>query len=212
MERLKEYRLPLAIIVICMTVLCAGFLFFDRSTDKFRLEEEIVEVSLESLLDMNTYEDENIQVIESEFFPLMVDVKGAVVSPGVYELIKGERVDNAIKKAGGLTKEADANAVNFALHVTDEMLIYVPYQGEEGITSAYKSMEAAGEQTEQLININTAEMTVLLELNGIGPQKAQSIIEHRETKGLFKTIEELTEVSGIGLKTLEKIQNQITVN
>lgn len=211
MERIKQYKLPIIIIFISLSFFLARQLYTDPYTDKTRLDEHVQDVSLEALLEMEVPIEGEVEQVEREIFPLLVDVKGAVVLPGVYELKKGERVDHAIKRAGGLTAEADVNAVNFAQHVSDEMVIYVPVQGEE--VSPYSfSLGAVEQQENQLIDINTADITALLELNGIGPQKAQSIIEHRETNGRFNTIDELTEVSGIGLKTLEKIQNQITAN
>lgn len=213
MEKVKQYGLPIAIVCISLSVMLGRYVFSDTSTDTISNEEEIAEVSMAALLEMEHSLEEEVETGEREVedYPLLVDVKGAVVSPGVYELTKGERVDHAIKKAGGLIADAEANAVNFAMHLTDEMLIYVPYKGEE-VTVSLVSPETTEEKADQLIDINTADLTRLLELNGIGPQKAQSIIDYREANGLFKTIDELTDVSGIGVKTLEKIQNQITVN
>ena len=62
-----------------------------------------------------------------------------------------------------------------------------------------------------MININTCSYEDLLSLNGIGPVKAQAIIEYRSTNGGFSSIEEITNVSGIGEKTFESIRNFITV-
>lgn len=210
MEKIKQYRLPVTIASLVVVILFGRYVLNVSSNEEVNVDEETQELTLDLLLDTEVYEEEDDDW-DKEDSPILVDVKGAVVSPGVYELSKGERVDHAIKKAGGLIEEAEANAVNFAKQLTDEMLIYVPYKGEEGSESAFVS-DLNVEQDTHLINVNTAEMTVLLELNGIGPQKAQAIIDYRETNGLFSTIEELTDVSGIGIKTLEKIQNQITVD
>lgn len=210
MEKIKQYRLPVTIASLVIAVLFGRYVLNISSNEEVNLTEETQELTLDLLLDTEVYEEEDNDW-DKEEFTILVDVKGAVVSPGVYELSSGERVDHAIKKAGGLIEEAEANAVNFAKQLTDEMLIYVPYKGEEGTESAYVP-DLNVEQDTHLININTADMPVLLELNGIGPQKAQAIMDYRETNGLFSTIEELTDVSGIGIKTLEKIQNQITVD
>lgn len=211
MEKIKQYRLPVTIASLVVVILFGRYVLnVSSNEEEVNVDEETQELTLDLLLDTEVYEEEDDD-LDKEDSPILVDVKGAVVSPGVYELSKGERVDHAIKKAGGLIEEAEANAVNFAKQLTDEMLIYVPYKGEEGSESAFVP-DLNVEQDTHLINVNTAEMTVLLELNGIGPQKAQAIIDYRETNGLFSTIEELTDVSGIGIKTLEKIQNQITVD
>lgn len=212
MERIKEYRLPIIIVAVFLIVFLGRYLISINSTDKAISEENNIEISLDELLEPDSFMEGETNESEIEFFPLLVDIKGAVVSPGVYELTKGDRVDDVIRKAGGLTEEANTDAVNFAQHVKDEMVVYVPVLGEEGAASLIASPTGADQQADELININNADLSTLLQLNGIGPQKAQSIIDYREANGFFKTIDELTDVSGIGLKTVEKIQNQITVN
>ena len=62
------------------------------------------------------------------------------------------------------------------------------------------------------ININTATSQELQTLRGIGPAMAQRIIEYRQTSGRFSTVDDLTNVKGIGEKTLEKIRDSITVH
>ena len=60
------------------------------------------------------------------------------------------------------------------------------------------------------VNVNTADATAIAEeLNGVGVKKAQAIIDYRKANGEFKTIEALTEVKGIGLKTVEKNRDAI---
>jgi competence protein ComEA len=179
---------------------------------------------------LNNEEEDNfvpIQDIEEEIPPatvdsqpqgsntLYTDIKGEVKKPGVYELIPGERVKDAIVKAGGFTENADEKQVNLALKVTDEMIIYIPKIGEELSNSAIApqaNTAATNSGTNQgKINLNTASSQELTELPGIGPAKAEAIMEYRETNGQFKTIEDLKEISGIGEKTFEKLQDLITV-
>lgn len=145
---------------------------------------------------------------------IMVDVKGEVVSPGVYELTTEDRVIDAIQLAGGYTNEAETNLVNHAQKLQDEMVIYIPKKGEEladlpieqTVTSGQASKNSAGK-----ININTADESQLTTLPGIGPSKAQAIIAYREETGSFKNIEDLTNVSGIGDKTFEKLKELIDI-
>ena len=140
---------------------------------------------------------------------ILVDVKGAVKNPGVYEANEGDRVNDIIQKAGGILNNGEKNAVNLAMKVSDEMIIYVPYIGEEGeVVNDQASLSA----TEGLVNINKASETELLQLPGVGPSKAAAIIEYREQNGGFSTKEDLKKISGIGEKTYEKLEPFLTIN
>lgn len=144
----------------------------------------------------------------------MVDVKGAVVNPGVYEAEEGDRVVDIIQAAGGLLENADKNQINFAMKVTDEMVLYFPVAGESETGDSSFSTEAVltgGASDSEKVNINIATEEDLQTLTGIGPSKAAAIIEYREKNGQFKETEQLMEISGIGEKTFEKLKEQITV-
>jgi len=154
------------------------------------------------------------QVISSQDSPfVMVDIKGAVQKPGVYQLPKDARVKDALAQAGGATKEADLRQLNLASKLQDEMAVYIPAAGEEiPPSSPVSSISSSGTSNDQpLVNINTANTDELQTLNGIGPSKASAIVSYREENGLFQTVEDLGQVSGIGEKSLEKIKAQITV-
>ncbi len=145
-----------------------------------------------------------------ELSTVYVDVKGAVVRPGVYELKSGMRVKDALEMAGGVSSEAEVNFVNLAELLVDEMVIYVPKVGEE-ITEPNKTLTGSSKKSDDLISINKATIEELQTLPGIGPSKAAAIIEYREQKGGFATIDELLSITGIGPKTLEKFRDKITV-
>lgn len=152
---------------------------------------------------------------------VIVDLKGAVRKPGIYRMNAGERVSDAVVRAGGLTGKADENKINLAQKVADEMVIFVPEKGEKvppeisaastaSAASSQKSVsEAAGGGGQ--ININTADEQALQHLTGIGPAKAKAIIQYREQHGPFKSVDDLNGVSGIGDKSLEKIRPDATV-
>lgn len=142
---------------------------------------------------------------------ILVDVKGEVRSPGVYPGERGDRVIDMIEKAGGLTEEADPQAINFAMRITDEMAIYIPAIGEETIGNLVMENAGVSGGTDGKVNINKASKEELETLSGIGPSKAQAIIEYREENGAFRTPEDLMSVSGIGEKTFEKLKDSITV-
>lgn len=154
-----------------------------------------------------------------------VDIKGAIKVPQVVPVTPGMRVHDVVEMAGGVTGEADQSQVNLAQLVTDQMVIYVPKVGEEvnpstealvadsKVTESAVS-ESSGDATSggDLVNINTADTTMLQTLSGIGEKRAADIINYRETNGLFETVDDLDQVSGIGEKTMEKLRPLITVN
>ncbi|MGH2065875.1 helix-hairpin-helix domain-containing protein [Aerococcus sp. L_4] len=154
-----------------------------------------------------------------------VDIKGAIKVPQVVPVTPGIRVHDVVEMAGGVTGEADQSQVNLAQLVTDQMVIYVPKVGEE-VSPSTEALVADSKVTESavsessgdgtsdgdLVNINTADTTMLQTLSGIGEKRAADIINYRETNGLFKTVDDLDQVSGIGEKTMEKLRPLITVN
>ncbi|MBX0315013.1 helix-hairpin-helix domain-containing protein [Planomicrobium glaciei] len=144
---------------------------------------------------------------------LMVDIKGQVAKPGVYELPVDSRMTDAIDAAGGFLAAAEPKAINLAMKVVDEMVIYVPEIGEEAaVPTAQPGTAAAGSAKEALVNLNTATDAELMTLPGIGPSKAEAIIAYRTDSGNFQKIEDLKNVTGIGDKTFEKLKDSITVN
>src|SRR5699024_9543853 len=116
---------------------------------------------------------------------IMVDVKGAVEKPGVYEMDKQDRIKEAIEKAGGFTKTALKVDVNLAQHVQDEMVMLVAEEGEKVSEGTENTSPAAQQSSEtvQKININRATEVELTSLTGIGPSKAEAIIQYREEHG-----------------------------
>lgn len=139
--------------------------------------------------------------------PIFVDVKGAVIRPGIYRAEEGERVHDLIIRAGGFSDAADERLVNLASRVTDEMVIYIPKAGEDSPAIA----DAAGERKDGMVNINKADEGELQTLPGIGPSKARAIIAYREEQGPFQKPEDVMKVSGIGGKTFERLQDSVSV-
>ncbi|APX73018.1 helix-hairpin-helix domain-containing protein [Companilactobacillus allii] len=142
---------------------------------------------------------------EPEF--VMVDVQGAVKSPGVYRMKNTSIVKDAINLAGGVNDDAELKQINQAQHVTDEMQISVPSVGEVPQNSP---MQSSPSKTSK-VNINTATVDDFQNVSGIGPKKAEKIIDYRTQNGNFEVLEDLTKVSGIGDKTLESLSDQLTI-
>lgn len=193
-----------------------AFLIFSPSAESTKGGENMADdYFLDSQPDTEITEinEEELEAPVSNPEFVMVDVKGMVASPGVYELQQDKRIVDALDMAGGLAKHADGAQVNFAARLQDEMVIYVPAEGEEADhllmdSSVYDSEE---ESQGDKVSLNTAEAAELETLPGIGPAKAAAILAYREENGLFTSAEELKEVSGIGDKTYEQLQEHITI-
>lgn len=161
---------------------------------------------------------------------IRVDVSGAVINPGVYSLVEGDRVSDAIDAAHGLSNSADvdfyARNYNAARVLSDEEKIYIPRIDEvdnrifiEGQYIIDHSLLAASEEqitdgeslnsisAESGVNINTATSTELESLNGIGPVTAQKIIESRP----YENVNDLVEKKIIGESVFEKIKSDISL-
>ena len=159
--------------------------------------------------------DEEIAVEVSESTmpttEILVDIKGAIQQPGVYHLPSDARLHELIFAAGGFTKEAEERQLNLAEKLSDQQMIYVPSKEEVDFSVELPQLNQEGNAETGLINLNTATLLQLQELPGIGPAKAQAIITYREENGLFKTVEDLLNISGFGEKTLEKLRAMITL-
>lgn len=142
--------------------------------------------------------------------PLIVHITGAVPRPGVYALPKNARVQDAIAAAGGFLADAEKSQINLAALLEDGEKLDVPFL-EGAIPVVATPGPTVVAVTTELININTASAAELETLPGIGPSLAQRIIEYREQNGPFATIEDLDNVSGIGLGLIERFRDQVTV-
>lgn len=147
---------------------------------------------------------------------LLCDISGAIHSAGVYDLPVGSRLCDLIEKAGGLTEEADINAINRAFPLRDGQKIYIPEQAEgKPPCGAVGREEAKGadlsESASSCVDINQADSATLQTLPGVGPATADRIIAYREKEGPFGSPEDIKQVPGIGEKKFEKIKDRIVV-
>ncbi|MCL1799068.1 MAG: ComEA family DNA-binding protein [Eggerthellaceae bacterium] len=143
--------------------------------------------------------------------PVWVHVGGAVVSPGLYELQEGARVHAVIEAAGGFTQEASPDTVNLARVLVDGEQIIIPTVGE---AAAYQEAAPQGPGAPApagKVNLNTATMSELTTLPGVGEATAKKIIADREANGPFLSVEDIMRVSGIGEKKFADMLPLITV-
>ena len=205
-KKIKEYK----IIVICASLglVLGGFFLLkpvaQTPAKESNLQTEVTTVSKDEKEDKNQKEE----VVEQDL--ITVDVKGAVKSPGIYDLPVGSSINDAVKKAGGLTDNADSKYINLAQRISDEALVYVPTKEEA--TSQEAHSNASNTKENKKVNLNKASLEELKQVKGLGAKRAQDIIDHRESNGKFKSVDELKKVSGIGAKTIEKLKEYVTVD
>lgn len=142
---------------------------------------------------------------------IVAEIKGEVIKPDVYTLNEGSIIKDLIEIAGGLTAEADISNINRAKELSNHELIIIKNINDKISQDESKNEGQNIEDDDGKININTADISKLKEIPGIGDIKANSIIMYRESNGNFKSIEELKNIEGIGEKTFEKIKNNIKI-
>lgn len=182
-----------------------------------------------------TNKSENGEKPKEEIEKCMVDIKGEIITPGIYELENSSRVIDVINEAGGLTEDADTTVINLSKKIEDEMVIIIyskwqvenwretkeqekylqeqckiPKEGQAENDACINEIEENPHSAPSNVNINTATKEELMTLTGIGESKAEAIISYRE-KTPFTKIEDIKNVSGIGESVYEDIKNNITV-
>ena len=210
-EKWRTLIIPIAAFAVLSTVL-----FFPREQPD-QLSEEQGQTLFEPLEAIEKTEELPApveMVAEAIAVPILVDVKGAVKHPGLYSMQEGDRLLDAVDKAGGYTEAADTRLLNHAQRLLDESVIYVPIAGEEPPVYEQPATDASASSdgSSAKVNINTATESDFQTLPGIGPAKATAIFQYREEHGAFTQLDGLKNVSGIGDKTFEKLEPNIILN
>lgn len=220
LENLNIKKYLFNIIIIILFCLLSYFVIYRLNNINKKIDNKVV---------LNKQEKEENKNDSVEY--VIVDIKGEVTTPGVYELIKGSRVIDVINEAQGLTGNANTRYINLSkiLEDGDAIVIYSNDEIEnaskeekievttpcvcEDVNSACieNNTNKENNQTSEKININTATQEELTSLSGIGESKAKSIIKYREENGNFKSIEDIMKVSGISENLFAKIKENITV-
>ena len=210
----QTYEKQVRIAVIAIVVITALLLFGGKGEK----DEIVVVTEGEPQAELNVDKDDEMSdnlsgTIESETaqrsnLKMVVDISGCVKKPGIYEMQDGTRLYEVVQMAGGLTKDADIDAINQAELVTDGQKILIPGKANENHSG--NTISGTISQNGK-ININHADNMTLQQIPGIGPATAEKIIQYRETNGLFKTIEDIKNIEGIGEKTFKKMEDKICV-
>ena len=224
---LQKYFLLIIMFLLSLTSL--GFSLYNTYYLSNQYSKETVTLPDNYLEESSKEETKELESIPEEKY--YVDIKGYVKKPGVYEVSKTSIVNDCLKLAGGLLKNADTTTINLSKPVSAAMVIYVPKKNEVIKSTTDKtttttteipnnaaipdnsntSSDTSSATLNLKINLNTASKEELTKLSGIGEAKAQDIIDYRNTNGSFKTIEEIKNISGIGDALFAKIKDNITI-
>jgi len=147
--------------------------------------------------------------------PLVVQIGGKVLIPGVYTLSPNTRLGDLIEAAGGLTSLADESRVNLAISISDGDYFFIPGIDEEIPETARNAVDQlildSSSNFSYPLDINTATIEAFESLPGIGPTKAEDIVAYRDRFGSFSSIDELLNIDGIGPATLDSIRDYLVV-
>ena len=218
MEKERSNLKKLILILLGISLVLGGVIFVIYKNDKSN-NEEVIDIFKDEEKEEDKKEDTSYKKDQSK---VVVDIKGMVLNPGVYEVDSTSRVNDVIALAGGLIEGADTSLINLAKIVEDEMTIII-YSNSE-VLEKYKEEICVckkcdivndacinNDDSGELVNINSASLEELQKIEGIGESKAKAIIKYREEDGFFKVIDDIKNVSGIGESLFEKIKIYITV-
>ena len=207
--------------IIIAGIIVVGIFIFYMSTKSNNYDySEINEIAED---ETKENEKEQKQETKEEILPkeIVVHITGAVQKEGIVRIKEGSRIIDAIEAAGGMSDEVNLDMINLAYTLKDGQKIYVPklsdkeeekyINGEKASNIIIDNGAEENSGTNAKININTANITQLESISGIGESTANKIIQYREKNGKFKTIEEIKNVSGIGELKYEGIKNDICV-
>ena len=222
----RKYKYLILSGVVILMMIIAGvmvYLFGDK-------KEEVVEDVIKEEVAVVEPKEEVLEEEKEE--SITIDIKGEVKTPGVYELPLNSRVIDAINISGGLTNKADTSDINLSKILKDENVIVISNKysnqttkytkketlvvnnastSKDNVVSSSNSSDTNTNKTNDKVSINTATKEQLMNLNGIGESKANDIIAYRNQNGLFKSIEDIKKISGIGDKLFDKIKDHITI-
>lgn len=208
---LNKDKLPYLIIVFLLLII--GYQYYDNhSKDDAK---EFLKINTAGIIDNKEKSlDENTKELEIEKAPeeseeIMVHISGAVNSPGILRLDSSKRVVDALDLAGGARDDADLDRVNLAARLHDEEKIYIPKVGEvqENMTTLVSSPSSSGPASK--ININSADLSELTKIPGVGEKTAQKILDYRANNS-FSSIEDIKNIPGIGDKKFESMKDYIS--
>ena len=200
----KEKKIKWALTIAIGIIVVIGVI---KIVDVYYEKNNTEKISITNFIENETEDEKDNTKIK-------VYITGEVKNQGVIELEEGDRIADAIEKAGGETEQASLKNVNLAYQLEDGQKIYIPNVNDietEIIDDGASGVVDDTTTNQTVVNINKADETELQSLNGIGESLATSIVQYRKENGKFETIEDLKNVPGIGDSKFENIKEYIKV-
>lgn len=188
MEKWKRY----VVMLLVGLFIAVGYMFYSKEPETPMVEQFVV-----------TPEPEVEPSVPTE---IVVYVTGAVEAPDMYTMPQGARVGDVLSRAV-LTADADPEQLNLAQLLVDGTKVSVPKKGETVV------LQPSDETSDGIngVHVNSATKDELMTVPGIGPAKAEAILNHLKQNGPFKSYEEIGDVKGFGEKTLESMEGYLLV-
>ncbi len=206
MDDKRKDKIILGLIIVIVALIANNYVK-NNEDDLLKSEISLLDTSSDAISPAD--EDENVEIDEMKVY-----ISGEIGKEGVYEFEDGDRLDDLIKKAGGLTENANAKDLNLAMKLEDEMKIYIPSIYEVSSDDANDTIPIitsdSNDSSKNKVDINKASKEELMTLPNIGDKRADSILEYRESNK-FESIEDLKNVNGIGEKFYQSLKDLITV-
>lgn len=228
----KDYLIigVIVIAVIIFMIINLGKIkeFENKDNDKITNVESSINTDDDKSEENKEQKDDNSKEQIVNGGGIFVHIDGYINNPGVYEIKENDRIKTLIDKAGGFKEGYSIKNINLAAKLSDGDKIYIPSVSEEkksennnintNLNSSGKGQNVKIDRNNvgimknnSKININTANMSELKQITGIGESTANKIIDYRENVGKFKKIEDIKEVKGIGDAKYESLKNKITI-
>lgn len=228
----KDYVIigVIVIAVIIFMIINLGKIkeFENKDNDKMTNVESSINTENDKNEENKEQKDDNSKEQIVNGGGIFVHIDGYINNPGVYEIKENDRIKTLIDKAGGFKEGYSIKNINLAAKLSDGDKIYIPSVSEEkvsennnnniNINSSGKGQNVKNDRNNvsvmknnSKININTANISELKQITGIGESTANKIIDYRENVGKFKKIEDIKEVKGIGDAKYESLKNKITI-
>ncbi|WP_073997758.1 ComEA family DNA-binding protein [Anaerococcus urinomassiliensis] len=206
MDDKRKDKIIMGLIIVIVALIANNYVK-NNEDDLLKSEISLLDTSSDAISPAD--EDENVEIDEMKVY-----ISGEIGKEGVYEFEDGDRLDDLIKKAGGLTENANAKDLNLAMKLEDEMKIYIPSIYEVSSDDANDTIPIitsdSNDSSKNKVDINKASKEELMTLPNIGDKRADSILEYRESNK-FESIEDLKNVNGIGEKFYQSLKDLITV-
>lgn len=208
-DKIKD-KLIIGLIIALVALIANNFI--DQKEDDFSNSKISLFSSDDEFEETEETKEDSNQTQANE--TIKVHIAGEINKEGVYEVNNGDRLDDLVKRAGGLTKDANSKKINLAMKLEDQMKIYIPsiYDSEDEPSTTNENLLILDKPSTEIekININKASKEELMTLPNIGEKRAEAIIEYRENTP-FKKIEDIKNVTGIGEKFYQSLRDLITV-